>query len=286
MPDFTVTLGGFAFQNFEVPNELPFGGAQAITTHKLIGGGRVIDAMGRDDARLAWSGTFLSPDADLRARSLDALRVAGAPLALVWNAHRYLVVIQSFSPVYRRASEVPYRIACEIIQDQTQPALEPPESPDADFNTGLADAGAALPGNQAVTGIQGFIQNASPAAQIGFGTVQQATSTLASVVSPGLDTVRTVLGVAGSIGGAGAAQLSQISGVIAQGQTALTPLADAQDGFLGSLPALGAVVPGATPAANAASMIIASAAAAQLPQLIQVGNALANMVKAIGRQGP
>ena len=55
----TVTLGGFAFQDFEVPERIPAGGEQMLAIHKLVGGRRVIDAMGRDDAALEWSGYFL-----------------------------------------------------------------------------------------------------------------------------------------------------------------------------------------------------------------------------------
>jgi hypothetical protein len=252
MPDFPVTLGAFAFQDFEVPNEMPFGGAQALTTHKLIGGGRVIDAMGRDDLRLSWSGTFLSPDADQRALALDALRVTGAPLPLIWNTHRYQVVIQSFSPVYRRASEVPYRIACEVLQDQTQPAAVPPLSSDADFNDGLADAG---------------------------------TSSAGSLILPALAAIQQVTDVAGSISGAGVPQLAQISTAIGQGQAVLEPLIASQDGLLAAQTVLGGVLPGAAPAANAAFLLAATAAGTQLPQLMRVDNDLTNMTKTIGRLG-
>jgi hypothetical protein len=288
MPDFPVTLGSFAFQGFEVPSEMPFGGAQALTMHKLIGGGRVIDAMGRDDDRLSWSGTFLSPDADQRARALDALRVAGAPLPLVWNTHRYQVVIQSFSPIYRRVSEVPYKIVCVVIQDQTQPLAATPLSPDADFTGGLTDAGAAAAAGSASPVAGGFaaaMQGATQAARTAIGTVQQAASSVAAIVSPALAAIHQVIGVAGSVSGAGRPQLAQISTAIGQGQAALNPLIASQDGFLGSQAFVGGVVPGATPAANAASLLAATATGAQLPQLMQINNDLTNMTKAIGRLG-
>ncbi len=254
MPDFPVTLGNFSFQGFEVPAEMPFGGAQALTTHKLIGGTRIIDAMGRDDVLLSWSGTFLSPDAAQRARALDALRVVGAPLLLVWNSFRYLVVIQRFSPIYRHASEVPYRIECEVVQDQTQPAASPLPSPDADFSGSLGDAG-------------------------------DIAVSLSVPVIPTLSTIQQTLNLAGSISGASPAQLTQISIAIGQGQAAVGPVIAMQDLGLGSLPAFGGVIPGAVPAANAASLLAATGNGVQLPQLLQVNNDLTNMSKAIGRLG-
>jgi hypothetical protein len=288
MPDFPVTLGSFSFQKFEVPSAMPFGGDQALTTHKLIGGGRVVDAMGRDDIRLSWSGTFLSPDADRRARALDALRVAGAPLMLVWNTHRYQVVIQNFSPIYRRASEVPYKLTCEVIQDLTQPVAAGASSPNADFNGGLTAAGTAASGvsaNPVVSGIGAIAQGVAETVQSAIGTVQQAATSVASVVSPALAAIHQVVGLAGSIAGASVPQLAQISVSIGQGQAVLTPLIASQDGFLGSLAVLGGVVPGVAPVANAASLLAATATGVQLPQIMQINNDLTNMTNAIGRLG-
>jgi hypothetical protein len=249
MADFTVTLGSFEFRDFEVPSRAPFGGAQALTIHKLIGGVRVIDAMGRDDTQIKWDGTFLSPDADDRARVLDGLRVAGAALLLVWGAHRYSVVIQSFLPVYQHSSEVPYTIACEVLADLSQPIAVPPTTLDDGFNDDLVDSvgvadGLNLPG-----------------------------------VTAALGTVQQVLSLAGSITGGSSAQLGQITTALGQGQAVLAPLIATQDGFLGSLATLGGVVAGK---ANAAALQAAAKAAQQLPQLLQANNDMTNMAQAIG----
>jgi hypothetical protein len=143
MATFPVTLGSFVFKGFEVPQRAPFGGDQAMAIHKLIGGARVIDTMGRDDAAIKWEGLFLSPDADKRALQLDQLRVAGAPLVLSWGAHRNLVVIRSFLPVFERNNKVPYSIACEVLQDMANPTPAAAKTPDQDVNTSLTNANAA-----------------------------------------------------------------------------------------------------------------------------------------------
>ncbi len=121
MADFLL-LGPVTFRSFELPPRIGFGGAQRLTVHRLPGGARVIDAMGPDDAAIAWSGAFSGSDAADRARALDVLRADGQPLSLAWDAFAYLVVIAQFEASYERPNWVPYRIACTVLADQTQVA--------------------------------------------------------------------------------------------------------------------------------------------------------------------
>jgi len=113
-------LGPVSFQNFELPARIGFGGGQRLAVHVLPGGARVIDAMGRDDADIVWSGIFSGGDAADRARLLDAMRVAGSVLPLAWDAFCYLVVIRAFEAAYEKANWVPYRISCTVLADQAQ----------------------------------------------------------------------------------------------------------------------------------------------------------------------
>ena len=56
--DTVLTLGDFEFARYEIPEQITFGGDQRLVVHELVGGTRVIDAMGRADAPLEWSGLF------------------------------------------------------------------------------------------------------------------------------------------------------------------------------------------------------------------------------------
>ena len=127
----TTAQGDFVFAGAEVPEKIAIGGEQMLTTHKLVGGLRVVDAMGPDDAALSWSGWFLgSADAtgDLpdnstatgRARFLDYVRRSGLPCTLTWGEFSYLVVVSKFSADYEKPYKVPFQITCEVVQDQTQ----------------------------------------------------------------------------------------------------------------------------------------------------------------------
>ncbi len=121
MSDLKLTLGDFIFQNSEIPQVMPFGGDQHLVRHDLVGGGRIIDAMGRSDAALEWSGIFLGQTAVTRAKYLDGLRIAGAQLKLTWHQFAYMVVIRSFHAPFERFYKIPYTISCEVVQDLTKP---------------------------------------------------------------------------------------------------------------------------------------------------------------------
>lgn len=136
-----VSLGGFVFQDFEVPEVIRWGGKQALTVHKLIGGTRVIDAMGRDDADISWSGILLSADASDRADELDQLRIGGEIQELIFAGRDYLVIVRDFQADQRKINHVPYRIACTVLQDQSAP-VSPPDEDSLDVVNG--DVGAVM----------------------------------------------------------------------------------------------------------------------------------------------
>ena len=78
----TLTLGGVAFQGFEIPDSLNFGGEQALAIHKFPGGSRTVDSMGPDDDDIRWSGRFRGTSAEQRATLLDYMRRQGQQILL------------------------------------------------------------------------------------------------------------------------------------------------------------------------------------------------------------
>lgn len=114
-----VTLGPVQFFGLGKPKSMPIGGKQAITVHKLPGGGRVLDAMGPDNADIAWSGYLDGADAGLTARALDRLRQSGQVVALTWDVFSYQVLVSEFSCETRHIP-MPYKINCAIVTDNSQ----------------------------------------------------------------------------------------------------------------------------------------------------------------------
>ena len=112
-----MTLGSLQLDGFEVPASIRLGGGQRAVVHKLLGGGRIIDTMGRDDCALRWSGVLSGPDAGDRARTLDAIRVSGATLPLAWDAFCYDVVVGDLHLDFCSPWWIKYRIECLVVSD-------------------------------------------------------------------------------------------------------------------------------------------------------------------------
>lgn len=119
--DTTLTLGGFKFEGFEVPEKIPLGGSQSLVIHKLPGGDKIIQSMGRDDDPIQWNGLFLGGKALDRARELDTMRVQGRPVLLAFLGLKYNIIIKSFKFVVETFFRVSYTIELEVIEDLTQP---------------------------------------------------------------------------------------------------------------------------------------------------------------------
>jgi hypothetical protein len=117
MSNVVVTLGGVSFQDFEVPEKISFGGTQRLAVQELIGGGRVVDALGEDDGEIAFAGIFAGGDAAQRAQTLDTARAAGAVLALFWDQYFYNVVIAEFAADYRKPWWIPFALRCVVASD-------------------------------------------------------------------------------------------------------------------------------------------------------------------------
>ena len=124
MSDIVLLLGPIIFKDFEVPAGINFGGTQRLAIHRLPGGTRVIDSLGRNDADLSFVGIFTGSDATLRARAIDELRSLGLPLPLTWDVFFYSVVIDSFQADYLNSTWIPYRISCTVIRDEASALIE------------------------------------------------------------------------------------------------------------------------------------------------------------------
>ena len=143
-------LGGVALEGFEVPGRVLLGGGQSLAVHQLPGGVRIIDAMGRDDADLAWSGVFSGSDASGRARLVDALRAAGGVLPLTWDEFYYSVIIADLTLAYRSPWWIEYQIRCKVLLDEAQSSRPVPLLAAGAIASDLAEAAAYVDAAAAV----------------------------------------------------------------------------------------------------------------------------------------
>lgn len=229
MSDIVLVLGPVAFADFEIPEQIRFGGNQRLAVHQLPGGRRVIDALGRDDREICWSGAFTGEDATARARLLDALRVHGRPLALTWDVFFYSVAIASFDVDYCKNWWIPYRIACTVLRDEAEvvvaevPGLVAQVASDVGIATSLAAgagidlsaaqaavtmANAIAPGTVAYSAAQAVLRRSQSEIGQGIGATDlqaaaiAAGSSLAS--SPSAAGIAAVSGAADALGRLGA----------------------------------------------------------------------------------
>ena len=137
-------LGPVLFESFELPERISFGGRQRMTVHVLPGGERVIDAMGREDAQVCWTGVFSGGEAAARARLLDGLRGDGGVWPLTWEAFFYSVVVAEFRADFTRTNWIPYRIACTVLRDEVAAGIDAAVSLLGEVTPALALAGGAL----------------------------------------------------------------------------------------------------------------------------------------------
>jgi len=206
MSNVILSLGGVAFQDMEVPEKISFGGKQRVAVQTLIGGGRVVEALGIDDGEISFSGIFSGNDAVNRAQLLDAARALGATLPLVWDGFFYSVVIEEFTAEYRKPNLIPFGITCVVVNDPLA-SLAEIAAPLADVVGGDLTAASALSG-QAGLSLDGI----GAAGLAGFPVVQgQLTASIA-------ESDRSLAVAAAALSGAADAN----SGIAAMNQTSST----------------------------------------------------------------
>ena len=113
-----MSLGGVSFGAWETPNEVNFGGKHHAVVQEVIGGARVVDAMGPQPSQISWSGRFRGPDALARAMRIDEMRQSGRQVTLAWLGIVRTVVVIDFTAKTEKAWEVPYSVSCEVVSGE------------------------------------------------------------------------------------------------------------------------------------------------------------------------
>ena len=103
------------FVTDELPEDIVFGGSQALAVRKFPGGGKDIQPLGAFDDTISWSGIFWWQGALARAQALDAMRIAGNPVMLTRDSVSMMVVISSFKYHYQNDFYIPYDIELEPV---------------------------------------------------------------------------------------------------------------------------------------------------------------------------
>lgn len=260
----TLVLGAFTFASLEIPEEIVIGGTQRLSIHELVGGTRVIDAMGRSDHQLAWSGLLLGSGKDSngyqvataatdRARFLDTLRASGVPQLLTWASFNYLVVVREFTANYKKKYHIPYHIVCEVIADQTSPVT----------SSGLPPVDQAITDDSAAA--------TSLTASIGDPTLNAAMSSL-----------NTAIAAVSSFAHAAQSTINAVLQPLAAVQARVGVLITSTANAAGNVTTFGGVMPGNPLSTSAAALTSQVVATTQLNALYQTRNLLGRMAANLG----
>jgi hypothetical protein len=241
-----VSLGDFIFQSFEVPESIKWGGQQSLAVHKLVGGQRVIDALGPDDDDIPWSGIFLSSDASNRADQLDQMRMAGVPLPLTFAGRSYDVVIRSFRADQRKQNHIPYSIVCTILNSNGPNPKEPTALSQVtdDINSALGfDISDALSQAQTtlntvapvLTPLVALVGGTAAATAVasGLGTAQGFVNAGADLANGQISGITNAASSVGNVIGAATAKDATANMTTAGTATATAAMAAAMGGYVG-----------------------------------------------------
>jgi hypothetical protein len=175
MSGVVISLGGVDLQDFEVPERIIISGGQRVAIHDLIGGGRVIDALGADAGVIEFGGTFSGDDAAVRVQILDAATALGVQIPLYWNSFFYTVVIRKFEFDYEKPWWIPFSLRCAVVLDPAAVAAGLVNSvanlvaADVSSAVSLAPQGGLSLGLSGTPGLAG-LTNAQNTASVALGT--------------------------------------------------------------------------------------------------------------------
>lgn len=278
MSTVTLTLDGFVFQDFEIPEAIPFGGAQALSIKRLIGGERVIDAMGADDRPLEWVGRFRGKDAVSRALQLDAKRRAGRAVSLTWGELSFQVIIARFEPVYQQAFEVPYSISCEVVPAPLAASVNADVGVDQMVKGDLAK----------ISALAARISAVAMDAQTALIQVNNLITAPGRALSDLVGALSDAIGVVPNFAASTRASLAPVFNALNSVRGAVGGYIDAADETLGSAVTVGAVDPGAPASQLVAALLAQSSAMAQASDLQDLDSYLGRIqtnLDAIGASG-
>lgn len=249
----TLNLGAVTFKDFEIPESITFGGTQKLAIKNLVGGGKVVDAMGVNQEPAAWNGIFLGPDAINRAMLVKSMYEGGQLFRLTFDQLAFDVVIETYKAEFRRPYYVPYQISCQVVKDRTQ--FTP---------VALPNVTTAIRSDNALSG--------ALATKIGVPSLTTSISSLSSAITKISDFAKATQST-----------IRSVLAPLAQAQAQVKALITTAENTLQTVTTVGGLLPN-NPAAKLATQLISYANAnTQQPALVQLQGVLGRIGVNIGQ---
>jgi hypothetical protein len=204
-----LVLGGTEFRGFEVPEEMGAGGSLEVKTFRLAGGAKRFHVMGVDERPMEWSGRFRGPDAQDRANAIDGLFRAMKPVTLTWAERAYTVLIVDFGTRFQSPREILYSIHLEVVTNDTAGAAQAASvGPTQMINGDLGSAAKSVSGVSAlsgalsgVTAAVGKVRDFAQATQDQLNSVLRPVLAARAAVDDVFQAAETVMGSVSAVGG-------------------------------------------------------------------------------------
>lgn len=264
--------GPFVFTAAEVPEHIAHGGTQAISVQRLIGGRRIVNPMGADEADITFSGLFAYQGTE-RSDFLDSLRRRGDLCTLSWDNRRMQVIVASYRPDYSKPYKIGYTITLLVVANEMAlldavPAVSPAQQLQMDANS-LSQRTGCL-GNATLTAISSSISSALTAMQ---GVMQPVANGLRPITGAVGAAAACAAQVANEIQTATAAVAAPIAQLLANTQALISNTETA----ITEAATFGGVLPG-TPVAQAVGTYLSQVnSIVQLPALYEIQSVAARM---------
>lgn len=258
--------GAFVFTDAEVPEGITFGGVQLLYKHQLVGGRRIVDAMGPADSQLTWGGLLLYQSALSRARFLDTLRRQGLKCTLSWDELRYSVIVADFRADYRKPYRIPYSITMEVVEDLTKPVtVVQPQTPAQAIAQDMARANTIFSclGDTTLAGLGGEVQGALDAVNAAVQPIAAGLKSITQVIS---GAAQCAAEIANGVTAAVAAAVAPFAALDAAVQRLITNAETA----VSAVATIGGIAPGNSVAQAVGKSIAQVNSAVQLPELYEL----------------
>jgi len=235
----------YAFTGFGIPQSISYGGQQKLAVHELAGGDRVVEALGRSERDLQWSGRFQGSGAEQEAHHLNYLRVLGKPLTLTWGEQKFKVYIADFVANYERSYQIPYTITLKVVDNLGLPT---PDGSETDVDQEIRDAADDL--KEGAQGLEGevsmvseFMDDIKEGVEKVGGFIDEATNTIQEVVDTVLEPVYEAIDTVEDIVEAGTEMIEEIIEPILNAQKVVGGIINDINGIAANIPFLGGILP-------------------------------------------
>ena len=265
----TLTLdtpaGPFVFTESEVPAHIASGGTQALSKDRLIGGRKIVHALGPDESDISFSGIF-AYQGTARSDFLDSVRRRGDVCTLTWDNRRMLVVISQYTPDYHKPYLVGYSITFCVVSNETGlldsvPAVTPAQQLKSDMAV-LNNKSACL-SNPVLSGIASTVNSA-------LSLLQGASQPIAGGLQPITSLIGAAANCADQIGNqietATAAVAAPLAQLIANTQSLITNSETA----INEAVTFGGIVPGNPVALSVGKYMTQMNTITQLPAIYDI----------------